>query len=177
MSTDSTLVLNLGCGRKKLVGAVNLDITPDTNPDVVHNLNETPWPFPDNTFTKVRAIDVIEHLEDILKTMEEVHRICKPGAKVEIVVPHFSCANAFQDPTHRHFFSVFSFDYFTGAHEHDYYTRARYRPVQAQIVFQPTLLNKLIHRLAARWPKRYEMRWAWRFPAWLLSIVLEVEKS
>src|SRR5882724_4491884 len=39
-------VLNLGCGRKHLPTAVNLDITATTSPDIVHDLNVRPWPFP-----------------------------------------------------------------------------------------------------------------------------------
>jgi hypothetical protein len=41
--------LNLGCGLKHLPKAVNLDQYPGVNPDVVHNLNETPWPFVDGS--------------------------------------------------------------------------------------------------------------------------------
>jgi hypothetical protein len=111
-------VLNLGCGRKKLPHAVNLDVTPDTDPDVVHDLNVRPWPFPDDRFTEVHAHDVIEHLDDLLGVMAELHRVCRGGARVHVTVPHFSSPNAFTDPTHRHYFGWFSFDYFTGAHEH-----------------------------------------------------------
>ena len=39
--------LNLGCGRKHLTGAINLDIHAETHPDVTHDLNRVPWPFPD----------------------------------------------------------------------------------------------------------------------------------
>jgi hypothetical protein len=36
--------LNLGCGRKYLPEAVNVDINPRTNPDISHDLNSLPWP-------------------------------------------------------------------------------------------------------------------------------------
>jgi SAM-dependent methyltransferase len=166
-------VLNLGCGKKPIPGAVNLDVTPDTNPDVVHDLNRRPWPFPDGRFDEVHAYDVIEHLDDVLGTMEEVHRVLKPGGRVFITVPHYSCSNAFTDPTHRHYFGWFSFDYFTGEHGHDYYTRVRFRTRQRQLVFHPSLTNRLVRRLAARYPAGYERRWAWVFPAWFLFFELE----
>ena len=35
-----------------------------------------------------------------MKTMEEMHPVCRNGAIVKITVPHFSCANAFRNPTH-----------------------------------------------------------------------------
>jgi SAM-dependent methyltransferase len=157
--------------------AVNLDVTPDTDPDVVHDLNVRPWPFPDDRFTEVHAFDVIEHLDDIVGVMNELHRVCRPGARVFVTVPHFSSANAFTDPTHRHYFGWFSFDYFTGAHEHSYYTRARFRMAGRRLVFHPTLTNKLVHRLANRFPDRYERAWAWVAPAWFLWFELEILKA
>ena len=169
-------ILNLGCGRRHMDGAVNLDVTSATSPDVVHDLNVRPWPFADDTFRRVVALDVVEHLDDVIATMEEIHRVCRDGALVEITVPHFSCGNAFTDPTHRHYFGAQSFHYVTGEHNFSFYTAARFKRRRAQIVFRGSLLNKLIHRLANRYPEGYEARWAWMFPAWFLSFELEVLK-
>lgn len=168
--------LNLGCGRKPLPGAVNVDVSQHVGADVVHDLARTPWPLPSNAFTEVHAYDVLEHLEDVPRAMEEIHRVCRAGARVQITVPHFSSANAFTDPTHRHHFSAFSFDYFVAEHDLAFYSRARFRRTRAQIVFYPSLVNKIVHRLANRHPKAYEQRWAWIFPAWFLSIELEAVK-
>src|SRR5215210_7887087 len=71
--------LNLGSGRRRDPTAINLDITPDTGPDVVHDLDVLPWPFPDRHFDHVDAIDVIEHLRDPLAVVVEIHRITRPG--------------------------------------------------------------------------------------------------
>lgn len=169
--------LNLGCGLKHLSEAVNLDIAPKTNPDVVHDLNQLPWPFPDNHFREVLAYDIIEHLDDTIATLEEIHRVCRHGAMVRLTVPHFSCSNAFTDPTHKHYFGRFSFDYVMESHELSFCTRARFRERSCQIIFYPTLLNKLVWRIANRYPEAYERRWAWVFPAWFLSIELEVLKQ
>ena len=170
-------ILNLGCGNKHVADAVNLDVTSDTHPDVVHNLNSYPWPFPDGQFREVLAYDVIEHLDDVIRAMEEVHRVCKPGALVRITVPHFSSANAFTDPTHRHYFGWHSFHYVTGEHQFSFYTRSRYRRRNISIVFAKTLVNKIVWRLANKYPAEYERRWAWMFPAWFLSFELEVLKD
>src|SRR5262249_28678989 len=137
-------VLNLGCGRQHLPGAINLDITSDTNPDIVHDLNCLPWPFPENHFREVMAYDVIEHLDNIIATLEEIHRVCRHGAVVRITVPHFSCANAFTDPTHRRYFGYSSLDYVTGANELSFYTRIRFKSLSSRIIFYPTLVNKVI---------------------------------
>lgn len=169
-------VLNLGCGRQPMDGAVNLDISASVGADVVHDLRRVPWPLPADTFREVYAYDVIEHLDDVVGVMEELHRICRPAARIHITVPHFSAANAFTDPTHRHQFSCFSFDYFEASHALSFYSRARFRRTRGQIVFYPSLINKIVHRLANHWPGEYERRWAWMFPAWFLSIDLEAVK-
>lgn len=139
-------VLNLGCGRKHVEGAINLDMTRATNPDV-------------------------------LATFEEIHRVCRDGAIVRVAVPHFSCANAYTDPTHKRTFGYFSLDNLTEEGEFSFYTSARFRVRHRQIIFWPTLFNKLVWRLANRYPMWYELRWAWVFPALFLSFELEVVKG
>ncbi len=169
--------LVLGSGRKKQDDAINVDIVASTNPDIVHDLNRVPWPLPDNQFNECHAYDVIEHLDNIVTTMEEIHRVCQNGAVVRITVPHFSCGNAFTDPTHRHYFSCFSLNYFTGEHQFSFYSECHFKRRVNQLVFAQTLLNKLIRRLANRFPAEYERRWAWLFPAWFLYFELEVVKD
>ncbi len=107
--------LNIGCGRVHRAGAVNLDISPDVGADVVHDLNCLPWPFHDGQFEQIYAYDVLEHVNDVPRVLEEIHRVSRPGALLHVTVPHFSSANAFTDLTHRHYFSWRSFDpYFAG---------------------------------------------------------------
>lgn len=173
---NAARILNLGCGRKRVEGAVNLDLTPETAPDVVHDLNARPWPFPDGRFEEVLAFDVIEHLDSVIGTFEEIHRVCAHGARVRVTVPHFSSANAYVDPTHQHPFGWGTIDYVTGAAEFSFYTRVRFRLARRQLLFHPSLVNKLLWRLANRWPEAYERRWAWIFPAWYLYLELEVDK-
>jgi SAM-dependent methyltransferase len=169
--------LNLGCGLKHLPDAVNLDITARTNPDVVHDLNQLPWPFADGQFGEIQAFDCLEHLDDFIAAMEEIYRVCRDGAVVRLTVPHFSCANAFTDPTHRRHFGYFSMDYVTGEGDIQFYTRARFKKLESRIMFYPSLMNKLVWRLANRYPEAYERRWAWMFPAWYLYFELEVRKG
>jgi SAM-dependent methyltransferase len=174
---DRRTRLNLGSGRRYDPAAVNLDVTPVTGPDVVHDLNRFPWPFPDDRFDEVVMRDVLEHLDDTIRVLEEIHRVCRPGAAVEIIVPHFSSNGAFTDPTHKRFFALATFDYVTAGHPNNFYTAARFRREQARIVFRPTLTNKLVWRLANRFPVAYENAWAWVFPAWFVHVVLRAEKG
>lgn len=171
---ESRAILNLGSGKKYDERAVNLDITEATNPDVVHDLDQFPWPFPSDRFDRVEAIDVIEHLSNPLAAMGEIHRITRHQGTVVVALPHFSSANAFTDLTHRSQLGYFSFDYLTGDHYHDFYTADRFLMRRRRIWFKPSLLNRVVQKAANRWPERYEQRWAWIFPAWFLEFELEV---
>jgi len=170
-------VLNLGSGRRYDPEAVNLDVTERTSPDVVHDLEQMPWPFDDGRFGRVEAIDVIEHLSDPLAAMSEIHRVTRAGALVHVVVPHFSSANAHTDLTHRGFFGYRSFDNVTGESVHDYYTDRRFTMRSRRIWFYGDPMSRLVQRLAARRPDVYERHWAWRFPAWFIDFQLETAET
>lgn len=43
--SDAAGVPNLGSGRRKMAGAVNLDISGQVGADVVHDLTVMPWPL------------------------------------------------------------------------------------------------------------------------------------
>ena len=107
-----TKILDVGCGQRKRKGAVGIDILEDSAADIVHDLNTFPWPIQDNEFDVIYATHVLEHLENIIKTMEEIHRIGKNRARVIIDVPHFTSRGAFTDPTHRNFFGYQTMRYF-----------------------------------------------------------------
>jgi SAM-dependent methyltransferase len=174
-------VLQLGSGEQKITfqpgdELVRVDIREGTKPDVLWDLERFPYPFEDSAFDAIDLTDVIEHLTDIVRVLEEVHRIGKAGCRVHIATPHFSCANSFTDPTHKHHLGVFSFDYFTRENKWDFYTPARFAKRRCELIFYPGLLNSVVRRIARRWPELYERRLTWIFPAWFLSVELEVVK-
>jgi hypothetical protein len=104
--------LHLGCGLNKLKGYVNLDSSRKVSPDKVWNLEKTPLPFKDNSFDEVLAEHVLEHLTNFVELMHDLRRICKKKAIIKIKVPFYTSCEAFTDPTHRRFFTPFTFDYF-----------------------------------------------------------------
>lgn len=105
--------LNLGCGSDIKKDFVNLDSVKMPGVDVVCDLNKFPYPFKQNTFDNIYAAHVIEHLDDLPKVMQELRRISKPGATILIRVPFFPSMYAASDPTHKHFFTYLTWDYFT----------------------------------------------------------------
>ncbi len=101
--------LNLGCSNALPEGFVNVDIVPPA--DVIADLSRA-WPWRDSSVEAIRAHDVIEHLADKVHTMNEAHRVLKPGGRLEIVVPTTDGRAAFQDPQHCSFWNRNSFWYY-----------------------------------------------------------------
>lgn len=104
--------LNLGCGSFKKEGYLNLDRDPGLRPDIVHDLNKFPYPFPDDRFEAIESDHVLEHLEEPFRAMGELRRILKSGGSLIVRVPHFS--RGFTHPDHRRGFDV-SFPYYFDA--------------------------------------------------------------
>jgi len=121
-------VLELGCGRTKAPGAVGVDSNRDaTAADVICDLNHG-LPFRDDWFDQVRGVHVIEHLNDIMKTMSEIHRVTRPGGTIYLVTPHYTDFISWCDPTHRWHLNSFSFRYFGQIHgQRHWYTRLELR--------------------------------------------------
>jgi ubiquinone/menaquinone biosynthesis C-methylase UbiE len=46
-------------------------------------------PFPDASFDRVIAAEVLEHIPDDMAAMREIYRVLKPGAQAAITVPSF----------------------------------------------------------------------------------------
>ena len=104
--------LNLGCGRNPIDGFVNLDRQNLPGVDVVHDLEQFPLPFYDDTFDEILGVDLIEHVSNALGLMEELWRIAKPGALCTFILPYGSSDDAWEDPTHVRPYFVGSWRYF-----------------------------------------------------------------
>jgi len=105
-------VLDLGCGTNLQPGAHGVDVINIKDVDWQHDLDEYPWPFPDDQFRIVYAFQVLEHLEDRVKVMQEIYRICKHGAFFIASVPDGCCPGYAQDPTHKSPWNLGTFMYF-----------------------------------------------------------------
>jgi SAM-dependent methyltransferase len=138
--------LNIGCGKYPLKGYLNLDIVKLPGVDVVHSLDKYPWPFKNNQFQEVNARHVLEHLESGLKPMEEIWRISKNKAEINIEVPLAPGPQAFVDPTHKQFYTFLTFDYFLDEKpEMNYYTKARFSMTSRHLIFGNKLFTWLFN--------------------------------
>ncbi len=156
--------LNLGCGEDIRKEYVNLDFIELDGVDVVHDLNKFPYPFKDNEFDEVYSSHVLEHIEDLVRVMGELKRICKPSAKIVLRVPHFSCGVNYMDPTHKRLFSYFTFDYFKGTW---FYDLPSFEILSRRLNFTRTSftsLNKFLNPLINVNPSIYERFFCWMLP-------------
>lgn len=107
------MIINLGCGQAVDPDpqVTNVDRVHHDGVDVVWDLDELPWPFPDGLAGEVRAIQIFEHVADPVAFMAEAHRILADGGLLRIATPSWQSENAFTDPTHRRAATLHTFDY------------------------------------------------------------------
>lgn len=105
-------ILDVGCGIRKFPGSIGIDCNASSNADVLCNLDHFPYPFVSDTFDQIRAIHVIEHVADVIKAIEEFHRLSRKGGRILIATPHYTDFSSFCDPTHRWHLNSYSFRYF-----------------------------------------------------------------
>ena len=134
LSATVQRVLDVGCGIRKFPGSVGIDRIAGTAADVLCDLDRFPFPFRDGAFPRVRAVHVIEHVSDVVRTMEEFHRLAGPGGRVFLVTPHYTDFSSFCDPTHRWHLNSFSFRYFGADHAgFGYYSKRRFREISVRV--------------------------------------------
>jgi SAM-dependent methyltransferase len=127
-------LLDVGCGTNKTPGAVGLDSNPRTGADVIHDLGEVPYPFPDNEFDTIISNHAAEHVPDVMAFITELYRITKPGGRIRLLTPHYTNPDWANDPTHRNHFNSYSFDTFIEDRQNfAFYTDVRLRPVRTHV--------------------------------------------
>lgn len=80
----------------------------------------------------VYASHILEHVNDFVKTIREIKRICKNNIKVKIKVSFFPSIHAASDPTYKRFFTYFIFEYFTNK---SFYDLPKFEIIKKEIHF------------------------------------------
>ena len=76
--------LDLGCGNNKQKNHLGLDIKRNSSADIIADLENLP--IRDCCINKVYSRRVLQHVEDYLGGLKEIHRILKPGGDARIIV-------------------------------------------------------------------------------------------
>lgn len=167
----------------KTSGAIGMDRNPRSHADVIHDLDTFPYPFEENEFGKVICKDVLEHVDNFIRAMEEIWRIAKSDAKIEVSAPFMSSVNYYSDPTHRRAFTSRSFDYFIpGTQVFDYqYSHARFKLLSVEYDKFEYAHRRGINLWLLKWANRnklrYESRFAFIFPVYQIYFELQAVKQ
>jgi SAM-dependent methyltransferase len=109
--------LLIGCGNRrekrmdptkrfKWHDLTTLDHDPNCGADIVHDLEDLPWPIDDDSFDECHAYCVLEHLgrqgdwRSFFAHFGEIYRILKPGGHLFAVVPSRNDKWLWGDPSH-----------------------------------------------------------------------------
>jgi len=108
--------LDLGCGENKNEGFVGMDNRKLKGVDIVHDLEEFPFPLPDECASLVVASHVVEHISPhkgtFIDFMNEVWRIMMPNGEFMIATPYAGSPGFYQDPTHCNPCNEMTWEYF-----------------------------------------------------------------
>jgi SAM-dependent methyltransferase len=142
MSDPSPRILDVGCGNRKMPGAVGVDIAKVPGVELLGDLDRG-LPIRTSSVDALHAYHVLEHVDDFAAAMGEIWRVLRPGGLAHIKAPHASSPfMTWKDPTHRRglmiaTFAYFDDTYFDGA-AFGYYSSARFRIELARLCFTAT---------------------------------------
>lgn len=111
MQTEGVLNLNIGAGLTFIPGFVNIDVTDKA--DLCLDLNHDRLPFDDNSVDLIFTSHTIEHFDNYLYAIGEMHRVLKHGGELLVGVPYVTLTEFnLVNPYHKQHFNEFSFDFF-----------------------------------------------------------------
>lgn len=140
--------LDFGCGKDKIENSIGIDKIKSKTVDILHNLDQYPYPFEDNFFDLVVCKHSISHIKDLEQTMLEIFRILKPGGRLLIIAPHFSSDNTFTDYTIKHFFGYRTLDYFMDnnsglSEKYSFYSKIKFSILKRRMFIYKSIRNNL----------------------------------
>ncbi len=128
--------LDLGCGEVKQDQAIGMDRRNVPGVDVVHDIEDLPWPFPDGVFDGIVASHIVEHLKPwlVFDVINEAWRVMKPEGKLMIATPYAGTTGFYQDPSHVHGWVEQTPLYFDPEHSSDLWTIYKPKPWRIDIL-------------------------------------------
>lgn len=137
---EEPLRLDIGCGKNKKAGFLGIDQYDFDGVDIVADLRHSSWVatrtaesvrarmelldgqdkfyrFATGSVDEVHCSHFLEHLTNLddkwerVNFFNELYRVMKPGAKCQLIFPHWASSRYYGDPTHKEAFSEFGFYY------------------------------------------------------------------
>lgn len=120
ISKNQPICLDIGCGPNKQEGYIGIDLIDYPCVDIPGDYRKILANIPSNSVDSVYSCHFIEHIEDPGNFIAEIFRVLKIGGKIKVIAPHFSNPYYYSDYSHRTFWGLYSFSYFT---EYKYFRR------------------------------------------------------
>ncbi|WP_407306649.1 class I SAM-dependent methyltransferase [Desulfosporosinus sp. SB140] len=79
--------VEIGCGKTKTDGYIGIDRFPLQGVDIVADVDKG-LPFDNDSVDVIYASHSLEHMENLQNVMEEIYRVCKNKAIVQILAPY-----------------------------------------------------------------------------------------
>jgi SAM-dependent methyltransferase len=89
------LKIDLGCGSAKREGFIGLDSVVGPGVDHVLDLTRDRFPFDDDTVDHVFSAHFLEHITAPNHVFQEIARVCRDGARIEVWTPYAFSNDAF----------------------------------------------------------------------------------
>ena len=138
----SPIRLDLGCGKKKRAGYVGIDSAATSHADLLADI-ERGIPLRADSCEAILCDNLLEHMRDLIPVMNEIWRVARHGAAIEIIVPYYLWAGAYQDPTHVRFFTEKTFLYFNRSLPYDYGFVGKFDIKSVELVANPEFAQEL----------------------------------
>ena len=158
ISNGERVALDLGCGPSKKPGFIGIDKLMLPGVDFIADM-ETGLPFlPDNSVDEIYTSHFIEHIDNLELLLRECHRVVKPNGILNIYVPHFSNPYFYSDFTHKRFFGLYTFLYFSDHNNKykrkipDFYTDFKFHVIKQKLIFKspPFYFRNLFRQVLQR---------------------------
>lgn len=89
MDIENLKKVEIGCGKTKTEGYIGVDRFELDGVDIVADINEG-LPFETNSVDVIFACHSLEHMENLQNVMDEIFRISKHGAIINILAPYYN---------------------------------------------------------------------------------------
>jgi ubiquinone/menaquinone biosynthesis C-methylase UbiE len=134
--------LNLGAGKDIRKNFDNQDYKKFKGIDLNFDIEKYPWPIKTNEYDLILCNHILEHSKDIFKTFNELHRISKSQATIQIEVPHHSTSFAFTQIDHKYYFGL---DSLSILEEKDFQNKSKnFEVIKQQILIRGEKSSKLM---------------------------------
>jgi hypothetical protein len=190
LEAGRSLRLDLGSGARKQEGFFGVDAVELEGVDIVADLNRPMDGLPDDSVIEVHSKHTLEHVDNLVGLLAELHRLVRPEGRITVAVPHFSSPYGYSDPTHVRSFGLFTMYYFCDPEDQPtrkvpcHYVGFRFFVDEVYVKFSTRgLLGTTIGR-AMRWfvnlrfatQHFYERRLSWLWPADEIRYVMRPKK-